>query len=89
MTAVQPDLVLFTGDFCELCERAREVIFSVIPPGLTLKEININSEQRWRDKYALTIPVIAIVDADRTVLFEKSWPFSAGQVRRIVENWKP
>lgn len=75
--------VLYTGTFCHLCEQAKAVIYPVLPPGANFSEINIDGDPELKARYGLTIPVFAVQDGQGTVV-EKNWPFSQGQIRRLL-----
>jgi hypothetical protein len=82
-------LVLYGGRYCHLCQEARALIYSVLPPGLTLQEILIDDSPELKARYGLTIPVVAVLDAQGEVVAEKGWPFSAGQVKRLLAFVEP
>jgi hypothetical protein len=77
---MNPVLRLYTGPHCHLCEQAKSVIYSVIDGSdWRLQEINIADSDELRDLYGIRIPVIATPDGR-----EKGWPFTAGQVKRLI-----
>ena len=85
MTAPERRLVLYTGTLCPLCQKARDTVYSVLPAGTDLKEIVIDGDDALRERYATAIPVVAVVDAGGGVIVEKGWPFTPGQVKRLLE----
>ena len=77
-------LVLYTGTLCPLCTEARNRIYSVMPPGLKLREIPVDDDADLKATHGLRIPVFAVCDQSGQLLAEKAWPFSAGQARRLL-----
>lgn len=73
-------LVLYSGNGCHLCDQAKDIIYQVLPADWRLQEINIHGVPELEARYGLRIPVIAIADGE-----EKGWPFTAGQVRKMVK----
>lgn len=75
-------LTLYTGPHCHLCDQAKDVIYPVIQEaGWRLEEVNIAEDESLKDKYAMRIPVIVLPDGQ-----EKGWPFSSGQVKRLIRG---
>ncbi|MBQ0711839.1 MAG: glutaredoxin family protein [Porticoccus sp.] len=75
-------LTLYTGPHCHLCDQAKAVIYPVIEEaGWQLEEVNIAEDESLKDKYAVRIPVIVLPDGQ-----EKGWPFSSGQVKRLIRG---
>jgi hypothetical protein len=86
-------LTLYTGPNCHLCEQAKNLIYSVLQStelqGIdwVLQEVNIadscsensGDNKSLKEQYGLRIPVIVTPNGA-----EKSWPFTAGQVRRLL-----
>ncbi len=78
-------LILYTGPHCGLCDQAKSLIYSVLQDmDWCLQEVNIADSDELREKYAVRIPVIMTPDGR-----EKGWPFSAGQVRRLLNGDHP
>ncbi|MFA5630754.1 MAG: glutaredoxin family protein [Porticoccaceae bacterium] len=77
-------LVLYVGDFCPLCDEARDRVCQVMPAGLEFREIVIDGDPVLKSAYGVRIPVLAVIDDKGVLLAEKGWPFSAGQVRRML-----
>lgn len=77
-------LILYTGTWCHLCEQAKAVVYSVIPPGLTVREINVDDYPELKDIYGLKIPVFALKGESGTIVAEKGWPFTSGQIRKLL-----
>jgi len=69
---------------CHLCQDARAVVYSVLPPGAGMREVNIDSDATLKERYGLRIPVFAVLE-DGELAGEKGWPFSPGQIRRMIE----
>ena len=73
-------LTLYTGPHCHLCDQAKDVIYPVLQEaGWRLQEVNITESDTLKEKYSLRIPVIMAPDGT-----EKGWPFTAGQVKRLM-----
>ncbi len=77
-------LILFTGSHCPLCEEAKRLLYPLLPPGSRLREIDIDTDVALRAEYGLRIPVFVVADRDGAVLAEKCWPFTAGQIKRLL-----
>lgn len=73
------NLILYSGTGCHLCDQAREVIHAALAPGWELREVDVRADVLLNERYGLRIPVVAVEDGG-----EKGWPFSAGQVRRLM-----
>jgi hypothetical protein len=76
--------VLYTAPLCHLCDQARQVVYGVLPSAASIEEVDIHSDPALKDNYGLRIPVFAILDDRGQVIAEKGWPFTAGQLRRLV-----
>ena len=76
-------VLLCTGSLCPLCDEARDLVYSLLPQGIALEEINIDEDPQLREQYGHRIPVLALIDGG-DVVAEKAWPFSPGQVKRLV-----
>ncbi|HEB27519.1 MAG TPA: glutaredoxin family protein [Porticoccus sp.] len=75
-------LTLYTGPHCHLCDQAKAVIYPIIQEaGWRLEEVNIAENESLKEKYAVRIPVIVLPDGQ-----EKGWPFSPGQVKRLISG---
>ncbi len=75
-------LTLFGGTGCHLCDQALALVMPVLEAeGWQLQEINIRGDAELEARYGVRIPVIRTPDGR-----EKGWPFSAGQVRRLVRG---
>ena len=72
---------LYTGTACHLCELAREVLDSIIDPG-AYQVVNITGNEALTEIYGLRIPVVKTASGQ-----EKSWPFTAGQIRKMLPKW--
>ncbi len=78
-------LVLYTGSLCHLCDRARDLVYPLLPPGTGLEEVEIDSDPGLRERYRERIPVLALM-RDGELVTEKAWPFSPGQVKRLIRE---
>lgn len=74
-------LILYSGAGCHLCDQARDIICAVLPVGWVLREVDVRADAGLSDRYGLRIPVVAVEGGD-----EKGWPFTAGQLRRLLEG---
>ena len=76
------DVTLYTGPNCHLCEQAKAVLYPLLSErGLSLVEVNIQTEGWLQEKYAIRIPVVALANGD-----EKGWPFTAAQIGRLLDG---
>lgn len=74
-------LTLYTGPHCPLCDRAKALLYPLLQgAGWQLREVNIAADERLQSLYGIRIPVVVTPDGA-----EKGWPFSAGQIRRLLE----
>jgi hypothetical protein len=80
-------LILYTGPLCHLCAEARRTVLAQLPSGIRLQEVDITSNEALFKKYSTAIPVLAVVDGEGAIEFEKHWPFSPGQVKRAVAEF--
>ncbi len=75
-------LTLYTGEHCHLCEQARQLIYQVITGSdWRLREVNIDRDAQLRERYGSIIPVVST-----TAGVEKGWPFTAGQLKRMLSG---
>lgn len=73
-------LTLYTGPHCHLCDQAKSIIYPILQEsGWRLQEVNIADDESLKEIYGVRIPVIA-----NSVGEEKGWPFSSGQVKRLM-----
>ena len=73
-------LTLYIGNHCPLCDQARALLYPLLlEKGWRLHEVNINDDEVLMAKYGIRIPVIVTPDGR-----DKGWPFTAGQVRRLM-----
>ncbi len=75
-------MILYSGTGCHLCDQARAVIDAVLPAGWHIRTVLIDDSPELRERYGTRIPVVARGDDGR----EKGWPFSPGQVRKLIED---
>ena len=75
-------LTLYIGTHCPLCDQAKALLYPVLQEkGWRLHEVNISEDEVLTAKYGIRIPVIVTPDGR-----EKGWPFTAGQVRRLISG---
>ena len=73
-------LVLYTGTGCHLCEQAKEILNQVV--GAEQYEVvSISGNKTLMADYGLLIPVVK-----NAMGHEKSWPFTAGQIKRLLSD---
>jgi len=73
-------VTLYTGTDCHLCEQAKEIIAPLLVQlDWHCREVNIRGDEALGALYGLRIPVLKTPCGA-----EKGWPFSAGQVRRLL-----
>ncbi len=76
----QKVLTLYVGTGCHLCDLARAILDDVV--GVADYEVvNISASDALRAAYGERIPVVK-----NTAGREKGWPFTAGQVKRLVSS---
>ena len=78
--------VLYTGSRCPLCEEAKALIYPLLPAGSRLRDINIDGDEALEARYGDRIPVFALVDDSGNPVRGKSWPFTRGQIRRLLAD---
>ena len=75
-----PVLILYTGEGCHLCVRGHAVAEPVARAlGWGLEQISITGDQVLSAAYDTRIPVLRTPSGA-----ELGWPFSPGQVRRLL-----
>ncbi len=73
-------VTLYGGTGCHLCEQAKDVLAPVLEQlDWHCQEVNIRGDEALEALYGLRIPVLKTPSGE-----EKGWPFSAGQVRRLL-----
>lgn len=78
-------LTLYTGVGCHLCEKGQAVAESVaLANGWVLEKISITGDELLTATYGLRIPVLQTPSGA-----ELGWPFSPGQVRRLLAAETP
>ena len=75
-------LTLYGGTDCGLCDQARALLLPMLAEeGWTLEEVNIRGDAELEGLYGIRIPVVRVPSGA-----EKNWPFSAGQVLRLLRE---
>ena len=75
-------LTLYGGTGCGLCDQARALVLPILAEeGWSLREVNIRGDAELEARYGLRIPVVQTPSGA-----EKGWPFTAGQVRRLLQE---
>lgn len=73
-------LTLYTGNGCHLCDKGWEVAEPVaLASGWELEKISITGDVELTAAYGIRIPVLRTPSGA-----ELGWPFSPGQVRRLL-----
>ncbi|GMU47401.1 MAG: glutaredoxin family protein [Pseudomonadales bacterium] len=73
-------LTLYTGVGCHLCDQGRAVAEPVaLANGWVLEKISITGDVALTAAYGIRIPVLRTPSGA-----ELGWPFSPGQVRRLL-----
>jgi len=73
-------VTLYSGPGCHLCEQAKDVLAPVLEQlDWHCQEVNIRGDEALEALYGLRIPVLKTPSGE-----EKGWPFSAGQVKRLL-----
>ena len=80
-------LVLYVGSCCHLCDKARDILYPLVPAGAGVREINVESSLELQHEYGLSIPVFAVINELGETIVEKSWPFTGGQVKRMLAQF--
>ena len=76
-------VTLYTGPHCHLCEQAEAIVSPLLSErGVVLNKVDINSDPALYERFRYTIPVISVTVGSETL--EKGWPFSRGQVGRLL-----
>jgi glutaredoxin-like protein DUF836 len=71
-------LTLYTGVGCHLCDLARDILDEVIGSG-AYEVVSITSNEQLTVAYGERIPVVKTIYGQ-----EKGWPFTAGQIRKML-----
>ncbi len=75
-------LTIYSGPNCHLCEQAKAILYPLLAEkGWELVEVNIQDDERLKEKYGIRIPVVALPNGD-----EKGWPFTAAQIGRMLDG---
>ncbi len=80
-------LTLYTGEHCHLCEQAKALICPLLEEpdirqaGWQLQVVTISGDPALQEKYGIRIPVVATPSGE-----EKGWPFTAGQIKRLLQQ---
>ena len=93
--ASKKQLILFTGPHCELCEQARNMIYSTLPHGgYDLRTVNVTSSLWLKKQFGLKIPVLWVLPDPSSVEepidfefikpgVELCWPFGDEELTKI------
>jgi glutaredoxin len=57
-----PEILLYTRQGCHLCEDAHRLLLRY---GLAPKEIDIDTQPEWRERYNTCVPVVVIDGRER------------------------
>lgn len=82
MDAAKPVLTLYTGSGCHLCDQAKALLAPLVEElGWRLREVCITGDSELQGRYGLRIPVAATADGR-----ERGWPFTRGQIRKLLAS---
>lgn len=74
-------LTLYVGQCCHLCDQARELIRPLVEESnWQLEEVVITDNEELMSLYGIRIPVVKTANGQ-----EKSWPFTYGQIKRLLQ----
>ncbi len=77
-----PDLVLYTGSNCHLCDHAEEILKPLLlRQDIKMTKRDISSDMSLKKKYGLRIPVLLFNGG-----IEIDWPFTTFQIEELVNN---
>ena len=75
-------ITLYSGQHCHLCDQAKALVYPLLPEfNATLEVVDIAGNPQLQELYGIRIPVLKMPNGE-----EKGWPFSAGQVRRLLSG---
>ncbi|MGB2374970.1 MAG: glutaredoxin family protein [Porticoccaceae bacterium] len=73
-------ITLISGPNCHLCDQAKDILYPLLEAkNIQLEEQNVAENAVLFDQYGLRIPVVLFPDGS-----EKGWPFTAGQISRLI-----
>lgn len=76
-------LILYTTEYCQLCEEAEALIYAALGNrDYELKHIDISESDELMDRYGLRIPVLKAGGA----AVELDWPFDSVQLIEFVTD---
>lgn len=70
---------LFGTDGCHLCEEAEEILHAA---GVDFQSVDIMTDDDWREKYGLLIPVLR----HEKSLRQLAWPFDGLAVKAFLSE---
>lgn len=77
-------LVLYTTDYCQLCEEAEDLIYRELSGyQYVLKKIDVSDTDELMAHYGLRIPVLSAVHNESV---ELDWPFDAHQLLVFINQ---
>ncbi len=79
-SGIPKPLILYTGIDCHLCEQAKEILDQALGQDL-YETISITGNEALTEDYGLRIPVVLAATGQ-----EKSWPFTAAQIKRMMSD---
>ncbi|RLA47526.1 MAG: hypothetical protein DRR06_02165 [Gammaproteobacteria bacterium] len=69
---------LYTGAGCHLCDLARDILDDVVGAA-ACEVVSITGNDQLTRLYGVRIPVVKLTSGE-----EKGWPFTAGQIRKML-----
>ena len=74
-------ITLMSGTNCHLCDQAKQMLKPLLEEkNIQLSVLNVKQDQALFEQYGLRIPVVILEDGS-----EKGWPFTAAQIRRLLQ----
>lgn len=76
-------LTLYVGEGCHLCDMARNILYEVLATGgaVSYEVVSITGNDTLMAAYGERIPVVKNMAGE-----EKGWPFTAGQIRKMMTD---
>jgi len=72
-------LLLLGTSACHLCEQAEALVVQL---NISFTKVDIAEQEQWQDRYAIKIPVLLDVEAQK----ELCWPFSSEDILHLWES---
>ena len=77
-----PDLVLYTGPNCHLCDHAEEILKPLLlRQDIKMTKRDVSSDISLKKQYGLRVPVILVYGG-----IERDWPFTKFQIEKLLNH---